>query len=101
MVDSSELKNDEINPVVVADDPDAFASPLPAGQGLLRATDAMVEKYVQMSQIQPILSRWSDRDPELQAVSPRGRVQPPKLRAFLDVLLERLPRAGSTLAATQ
>jgi DNA-binding transcriptional LysR family regulator len=101
MTDGGDLKDYAITPVVVADDPDALISPLLAGQGLMIATDALVQPYVHAGQIQPVLSRWSGRNPELHAVFPRGRAQPPKLRAFLDFLLERLPTASGTVAATQ
>jgi DNA-binding transcriptional LysR family regulator len=90
MSDGGELQDYEINPVIVADDPDALIQPLLAGQGLMMVTDLLVKPYLAKDLIQPVLAGWTGRRPELHAVFPQGRVQSPKLRVFLDFLLARL-----------
>jgi DNA-binding transcriptional LysR family regulator len=90
MSDGSGLQDYEINPVIVADDPDALLQPLLAGQGLMMVTDLLVKPYLAKDLIQPVLAGWTGRRPELHAVFPQGRVQSPKLRVFVDFLLKRL-----------
>jgi DNA-binding transcriptional LysR family regulator len=90
MSDGGELQDYEINPVIVADDPDVLLQPLLAGQGLMMVTDLLVKPYLAKDLIQPVLAGWTGRRPELHAVFPQGRVQSPKLRVFVDFLLKRL-----------
>ncbi len=90
MSDGGELQDYEINPVIVADDPDVLIQLLLAGQGLMMATDLLVKPYLAKDLIQPVLAGWTGRRPELHAVFPQGRVQSPKLRVFVDFLLKRL-----------
>ncbi len=40
--------------------------------------------------MQRVLAGWTGPDYEFNAVFPRGRVQSPKVRAFVDFLVERL-----------
>jgi DNA-binding transcriptional LysR family regulator len=90
MSDGGELQDYEINPVIVADDPDVLIQLLLAGQGLMMVTDLLVKPYLAKDLIQPVLAGWTGRRPELHAVFPQGRVQSPKLRVFVDFLLKRL-----------
>jgi DNA-binding transcriptional LysR family regulator len=90
MSDGGDLQDYEINPVIIADDPDALIQPLLSGQGLMMVTDVLVKPYLAKDLIQPVLAGWTGRRPELHAVFPQGRVQSPKLRVFLDFLLARL-----------
>jgi hypothetical protein len=50
----------------------------------------MVRPFVEMGKVQRVLAGWIGGEYELNAVFPRGHVQSPKVRAFVDFLLERL-----------
>jgi DNA-binding transcriptional LysR family regulator len=86
----------EITPVIEADDPEVLKAPLFAGAGLMMATDMIMSRHAAEGLVKAILPGWLGRCPELHAVFPRGHVQPPKLRMFVDFLVERLPNALPT-----
>ncbi|RYG12899.1 MAG: LysR family transcriptional regulator, partial [Burkholderiales bacterium] len=54
------------------------------------AADVMVKPFVEMGHVQRVLAGWIGGEYELNAVFPRGHTQSPKVRAFVDFLLERL-----------
>jgi DNA-binding transcriptional LysR family regulator len=95
MSDGGELADYAVRPVIEADDPDMLKAPLFAGAGLMMATDLIMARHAAEGQVQAILPGWLGRCPELHAVFPKGHVQAPKLRTFIDFLLERL--AGGAL----
>jgi DNA-binding transcriptional LysR family regulator len=80
----------EITPVIEADDPEVLKAPLFAGAGLMMATDMIMARHVADGLVRPVLPGWLGRCPELHALFPRGHVQPPKLRALIDYIVERL-----------
>jgi DNA-binding transcriptional LysR family regulator len=80
----------EVTPVIEADDPEVLKAPLFAGAGLMMATDMIMARHAAEGLVRPILPGWVGRCPELHALFPRGHVQPPKLRAFVDFMIERL-----------
>ncbi len=82
--------NYEVTPVIEADDPELLKAPLFSGAGLMMATDMIMARHAADGLVTPVLDGWFGRRPDLHAVFPRGHVQPPKLRAFLDFLVERL-----------
>ncbi len=84
-----------IRPVIEADDPEALKAPLFDGAGLMMATDLIMARHARQGLVVPVLPGWLGRCPDLHAVFPRGRVQPPKLRAFIDFLVPRLERAAA------
>ncbi|MGO4331781.1 LysR substrate-binding domain-containing protein [Cupriavidus sp. 2TAF22] len=79
-----------IRPVIEADDPETLKAPLFDGAGLMMATDLIMARHVGQGLVVPVLPGWLGRCPDLHAVFPRGHVQPPKLRAFIDFLVLRL-----------
>jgi DNA-binding transcriptional LysR family regulator len=79
-----------IDPVVIANDPGALRGPLLCGEGLLLAGDVSVKAYAEHGLLQRVLSGWRGPDYDFNAVFPRGQVQSPKVRAFVDFLVERL-----------
>ncbi|TAA44722.1 LysR family transcriptional regulator [Pseudoxanthomonas winnipegensis] len=79
-----------INPILVANDPSALKGALLCGEGLLLSADVMVKPFVEHGLVQRVLAGWTGGEYELNAVFPRGHVQSPKVRAFVDFLLERL-----------
>jgi hypothetical protein len=58
--------------------------------GLARFGDALVGPLETRGYVRRVLSAWSGAPLELNAVFARGPVQAPKVRAFVDFLIERL-----------
>ncbi|MET0581319.1 MAG: substrate binding domain-containing protein, partial [Pseudoxanthomonas sp.] len=79
-----------VNPILVANDPAALKGALLCGEGVMIAADVMVRPFVEMGHVQRVLAGWIGGEYELNAVFPRGHTQSPKVRAFVDFLLERL-----------
>lgn len=87
--DGSHTVEYRIDPVMVANDPAALRGALVCGEGLMLASDVMVKAFVQAGYIRRVLAGWSGPEYDLNAVFPRGRVQSPKVRAFVDFLVDR------------
>ncbi|GAB2494216.1 LysR family transcriptional regulator [Pseudoxanthomonas sangjuensis] len=79
-----------INPILVANDPAALKGALLCGEGLVIGADVMVKQMVEHGLVQRVLPGWSGGDYVFNAVFPRGRSQSPKVRAFIDFLVERV-----------
>lgn len=79
-----------IDPVMIANDPSALRGPLLGGEGLLLAGDVTLRAYAEHGLVQRVLAGWRGPDYDLNAVFPGGQVQSPKVRAFVDFLVERL-----------
>lgn len=79
-----------INPILVANDPAAWKGALLCGEGLIIGADVMVKPFVEQGLVKRVLAGWTGGEYELNAVFPRGHGQSPKVRAFVDFLLERL-----------
>ncbi len=79
-----------IDPVFVANDPAGLRGALITGEGLMLGTDIMMRPYVEAGYVRRVLPAWNGPEYEMNAVFPRGRVQSPKVRAFVDFLVERL-----------
>lgn len=84
---SSEFR---VEPVFVANDPAGLRGALLTGEGLMLSSDIMVKPFVEQGYLQRVLPDWSGPEYDMNAVFPRGRVQSPKIRAFVDFLAERL-----------
>ncbi|WP_236702073.1 LysR family transcriptional regulator [Cupriavidus basilensis] len=90
-----ELVDFPIQPVIEADDPEALKAPLFDGAGLMMATDLIMTRHAEQGLVVPVLPGWLGRCPDLHAVFPRGRILPPKLRAFIDFLVARLEQGAT------
>ena len=88
--DGGEPREFGINPILVANDPAALKGALLCGEGLIVGADVMVKPLVELGRVQRVLPGWSGGDYVLNAVFPRGQSQSPKVRAFVDFLLERV-----------
>jgi len=88
--DGNGMRDFTVNPILVANDPAALKGALLCGEGLVIAADVMVKPFVEQGFVQRVLAGWSGGEYVLNAVFPRGHVQSPKVRAFVDFLLERL-----------
>lgn len=78
-----------IEPILVANDPAGLRGALLGGEGLMLASGVMVKGYAEQGCLRRVLSGWSGPHYELNALFPRGQVTSPKVRAFIDFLVER------------
>ena len=60
------------------------------GEGLTLASDVTVKVYAEQGAVQRVLAGWRGPDLDFNAVFPRGHVTSPKVRAFVDFLVEQL-----------
>jgi DNA-binding transcriptional LysR family regulator len=88
--DGERVTDYRIDPVLVASDPGALKPALLAGEGLLLAADLMMKPHAEHGQVQRVLAGWTGPAPDFSAVFPRGQAKSPKVRAFVDFLVERL-----------
>lgn len=79
-----------VSPVLVVNDPAALKGALLCGEGLALTADVMVKPAVESGQVKRVLAGWKGADYPFSAVFPRGHGRSPKVRAFVDFLLERL-----------
>jgi len=79
-----------IEPVMVANDPAALQPALLSGDGLMLAADLMVKSQAAHGLVQRVLAGWTGPAPEFNAVFPRGHAKSPKVRSFVDFLVQRL-----------
>lgn len=79
-----------IEPVLVANDFGALKGALLCGEGLMLTADVMMKPLAEHGYVQRVLAGWTGPEFEFNAVFPRGMVQSPKVRAFVDFLVERL-----------
>ena len=79
-----------VDPVLVANDPIALRGALLCGEGLMLCTDITVKAFAEMGQVRRVLAGWTGPELDFNAVFTRGSVPSPKVRAFVDFLVERL-----------
>lgn len=88
--DGGRTQEFRIDPVLVTNDPGPLTGTLLCGEGLMLSSDLTIKPYVEQGLARRVLAGWTGPQMELNAVFPRGRVQSPKVRAFVDFLVERL-----------
>jgi hypothetical protein len=69
---------------------DGWESALLCGEGLMLASDVSLKGDAEHGGVQRVLAGWTGPQLDFNAVFPRGQVQSPKVRAFIDFLVERL-----------
>jgi DNA-binding transcriptional LysR family regulator len=79
-----------VDPILVANDPEALRGALLCGEGLMLNADVTVKAFVELGYVRRVLAGWTGPEFDFNAVFPRGQVQSPKVRAFVDFLVERL-----------
>ena len=82
-----------VEPVMVANDPEALKASLIAGQGLALGFQSTMAPLVRKKAVRRILSDWIGPQLELNAVYPPGHGHLPKVRAFVEFMIARLERA--------
>jgi hypothetical protein len=86
MTNGGELRFYEINPVIVADDPEVLKEPLFAGAGLMMATDLIMCRHLDEGRVQRVMPGWLGRCPgTARSVSawPYPAAQAARFRRFL------------------
>jgi DNA-binding transcriptional LysR family regulator len=79
---------------VLIDSGDAALRLAIAGCGITRLADLVVSEAIRHGRLEPVLAESHVADPvPLSAVYPQGRHRMPKVRAFLDFLVERFSHA--------
>jgi len=84
----------EVNGPVGADSAAMLLGLAVQGAGILRLSEHVVAEAIQKGELEPLLQKV--QDPEqypLWALMPPGRNQAPKVKAFLDFLVDRLGSA--------
>lgn len=79
-----------VHPILVANDPSALKGALLCGEGVMMSSDVLIKPYIEQGAVQRVLAGWTGPEVMLNAVFPRGQTLSPKVRAFVDFLLERL-----------
>lgn len=90
-----------IDPVLVANGPSPLKSALLSGEGLMLASEVTLKAEADSGRVQRVLPDWVGPMLDFNAVFVRGRVESPKVRAFIDFLVNRLSFEaddGQTLA---
>lgn len=90
MANGEESGDYVVHPVLVSNDPAGLRGALLCGEGLTLATDITMKPHTQAGHVREVLSGWTGPRLDLNAVFPRGRTLSPKVRAFVDYLVERL-----------
>ena len=65
-----------------------------AGMGVLLASEVMIPEALRRKELVPVLPGWAGPDTEVRAVFPSRAGLAPKVRAFVDFLVERLGPLG-------
>jgi DNA-binding transcriptional LysR family regulator len=95
--DGSGEREYPVQPVMVANDPATMLPLLAGGQGLMLACDMLVQCRMPGLDVRPIMPAWRGHDMELHAVFLGGRVLSPKVRVFVDFLVEQLSEICPTV----
>lgn len=93
------LERIPVRPLLACNDASLLHGPLLAGQGLLLACAFSMRPYLDSGVVREVLPGWRGPELALHAVFPRGRPLSPKVRAFVDFLVERLDVSSSTRRA--
>ncbi len=85
-----ELRDFPVNPLMVANDVSALNGALVCGEGLLLTGDVMAKPFVEAGMVRRVLAGWTGPEVDFNAVFAGGRLVSPKVRAFVDFLVEKL-----------
>jgi DNA-binding transcriptional LysR family regulator len=101
---NGKLARIDVKGPVSADSADMLLQLAIGGAGIVRLSEHVVARSIHERALQPLLQDTSDPETyTLYALLPPGRHQAPKVRAFIDFLIERLGsapwRSGDQLAA--
>lgn len=90
LTDGGDVHDFTVNPQLVANDPSALQWAVIQGEGLLLTGDVMAKALLEAGLVQRVLAGWTGPEVDFNAVFAGGRLVSPKVRAFVDFLIERL-----------
>ncbi len=90
LTDGTELRDFGVNPLMVANDPSALNGALLCGEGLMLTGDVMAKPFIESGMIRRVLAGWTGPEVDFNAVFAGGRLISPKVRAFVDFLVDKL-----------
>ena len=85
-----ELRYFPVNPLMVANDMSALNGAMVCGEGLLLTGDVMAKPYVETGMVRRVLAGWTGPEVDFNAVFAGGKLVSPKVRAFVDFLVDKL-----------
>lgn len=88
--DGGQMQEFPVNPLLVANDTSALNSMLVAGEGLMLSSDVMAKPFIESGMLRRVLAGWTGPDYDFSAVFAGGGMVSPKVRAFVDFLVEKL-----------
>ena len=88
--DGGQMREFPVNPLMVANDTAALNSMLVGGEGLMLSSDVMAKPFVESGMLRRVLAGWTGPDYDFSAVFAGGGMVSPKVRAFVDFLVEKL-----------
>nr|WP_282277122.1 LysR family transcriptional regulator [Stenotrophomonas sp. PS02297] len=88
--DGGQMQEFAVNPLLVANDTAALNSMLVAGEGLMLSSDVMAKPFSESGMLRRVLAGWTGPDYDFSAVFAGGGMVSPKVRAFVDFLVEKL-----------
>lgn len=88
--DGGQMQEFAVNPLLVANDTAALNSMLVAGEGLMLSSDVMAKPFIESGMLRRVLAGWTGPDYDFSAVFAGGGMVSPKVRAFVDFLVEKL-----------
>ncbi|PAU75459.1 LysR family transcriptional regulator [Halomonas salipaludis] len=80
----------EIDPIAIANDPFVLRGLLVEGQGVMLASEIVACLGPEEQRLRRVLEGWEGPEVELNAVFPGGRLISPKVRTFVDFVVERM-----------
>jgi DNA-binding transcriptional LysR family regulator len=83
-----ELRDFPVTPLMTANDMSALNGALVCGEGLLLTGDVMAKPFVESGMVRRVLAGWTGPEVDFNAVFAGGRLVSPKVRAFVDFLVE-------------
>jgi len=90
LTDGTELHDFPVSPLMVANDPSALNGALLCGEGLMLTGDVMAKPFVESGMVRRVLAGWTGPEVDFNAVFAGGRLISPKVRAFVDFLVDKL-----------
>ncbi|PMR76458.1 LysR family transcriptional regulator [Billgrantia endophytica] len=87
---SQEVVEVEVDPVAIANDPFVLRGSLEDGQGIMLANEFIACLSSAPQPPRRILDGWEGPEVEMHAVFPGGRLVSPKVRTFVDFVVERM-----------
>jgi len=94
-----ELRDFPVSPLMLANDVSALNGALVCGEGLLLTGDVMAKPYIETGMVRRVLAGWTGPEVDFNAVFAGGRLVSPKVRAFVDFLVDKLNFDASYMMA--